>query len=178
MYYETLDNIMSRVYFISDLHLTHRNILKFAGGARAGSTIKEHDDAIIDACNNVVNKNDLLWILGDIAFSREGLARLDEIRCQKHIILGNHDGFTMNEYQQYGRVYPGLVRYKRLWLSHCPIHPDELRGKMNVHGHVHNATINDSNYINVCIEALDRGKPRSLEEIKAMWNIHLSNEWV
>ena len=28
-----------------------------------------------------------------------------------------------------------------MWLSHAPIHPDELRGKPSVHGHCHYANI-------------------------------------
>ena len=28
-----------------------------------------------------------------------------------------------------------LYRWHEFWLSHCPIHPGELRGKLNIHGH-------------------------------------------
>lgn len=52
----------------------------------------------------------------------------------------------------------GFEKYKKSWLSHAPIHPAELRGKINIHGHVHDATITDENglpdlrYFNVSLE--------------------------
>ena len=59
----------------------------------------------------------------------------------------------------------GFVKYKEFWLSHCPIHPNELRGKVNIHGHVHNKTIIDCNYFNTSCENVDF-KPISLENIR------------
>lgn len=56
-----------------------------------------------------------------------------------------------------------MVKYKNLWLTHAPIHPDELRGKKNVHGHCHGHILNDKRYINVCVEHADR--PIPIEEI-------------
>ena len=45
-----------------------------------------------------------------------------------------------------------LYKWHEFWLSHCPIHPDELRGKVNIHGHVHHATLNDKRYYNTSLE--------------------------
>lgn len=53
--------------------------------------------------------------------------------------------------QYYDKVY-SLLKYKGMWLSHAPIHPDELRGKPNVHGHCHYHEIDDPRYLNVCVE--------------------------
>ena len=66
----------------------------------------------------------------------------------------------------FDEVY-GFHKYKEFWLSHCPIHPQELRGKYNIHGHVHHNNIPDKNYFNVCIEALN-GLPIKLDEIRAI----------
>lgn len=41
------------------------------------------------------------------------------------------------------KVY-SLVKYKGFWLSHAPIHPEELRGCKNIHGHCHDAVISDT----------------------------------
>ena len=77
-----------------------------------------------------------LW--GDIAFSFEALQEISTwAGHQKILICGNHDldriGMkTVSQY--YDEVY-SLLKYKEFWLSNCPIHPDELRGKFNIHGH-------------------------------------------
>lgn len=54
------------------------------------------------------------------------------------------------------------------WLTHPPMHPAELRGKPNIHGHVHFATVPDNDYINVCCENVDY-KPINFQMIKAGW---------
>ena len=46
-----------------------------------------------------------------------------------------------------------LFSYKGIWLSHCPIHPLELRGREgNAHGHLHLEKLNDKRYFNVNID--------------------------
>lgn len=49
-------------YFISDLHLGHKNVLKFDN--RPFINIEEHDKTIIDNWNNKVNDNDDVYVLG------------------------------------------------------------------------------------------------------------------
>ena len=73
---------------------------------------------------------------------------------RKVLICGNHDTDhnpmkILCEY--FDEVY-SLYKWHEFWLSHCPIHPDELRGKLNIHGHVHHATINDKRYFNTSLE--------------------------
>jgi calcineurin-like phosphoesterase family protein len=153
-------------YFISDLHFDHKRILHFSGDYRGGSTVAEHDEWLIDKINSRVGKRDFLYVLGDVAFSQEGLAKCDKLRCcNKILIPGNHDKYPMLEYLKYFQVRPGLVKYKGFWLSHAPVHPAELRDCCNVHGHVHHQSIDDDRYINVCVEALG-GVPISLDEIR------------
>jgi calcineurin-like phosphoesterase family protein len=80
-------------------------------------------------------------------------------------VLGNHDIFPISEYQKYFTKIHGLTKYKGFWLSHAPIHSEELRGKINIHGHVHNKIIVDPRYRSVCVEALN-GKPISLSSLR------------
>jgi calcineurin-like phosphoesterase family protein len=172
------------VYFISDLHLGHKNILKFADGKHRDwgcETVEEHDAELIKRINSVVHKRDKLYILGDVVFRRENLWKLGEIQGQKHIILGNHDSeyFNFRDYEPYVIKLGGLEKYKSHWLSHAPVHPAELRDCPSVHGHVHHNSIADNNdptgwdkrYINVCVESLD-GYPIAFEEIRngEYWN--------
>ena len=53
-------------YFISDLHLGHKNVLKFDN--RPFINIEEHDKTIIDNWNSKVNDNDDVYVLGDISW--------------------------------------------------------------------------------------------------------------
>lgn len=152
-------------YFISDLHLGHKNILSFSPN-RYGTNVDEHDLYQISQITSTITKRDLLFILGDVAFSLEKLELLKHIRGSIVLVRGNHDTFELSEYSKYFNDVLGLVRYKEFWLSHSPIHPEELRGKHNIHGHVHMQSIPDDRYINVCCDVLKDQCPISLEEIR------------
>lgn len=155
---------MATVRFISDLHLGHKRILEFCPN-RGGATLEEHDQWIVDQWNSVVSKRDKVFVLGDLAWNCKSLQSLHLMTGRKCFILGNHDNLLVTEYMKYGTILRSLVRYKKMWLSHCPIHPTELRGLINVHGHVHNKPIGGRCYIHCGVDALD-GKPISLDEIR------------
>lgn len=160
---------MSGVFFISDLHLGHHNIHKWSP-SRGGTNTEEHDEWLIKQANSVLTKNSILYILGDITLATgpDGeylLSKIGLIKGQKKLILGNHDKLPLESYTRYFREIHGFLKYKKFWLSHAPIHPEELRHCKNIHGHVHSATIPDDRYINVSVEALN-GIPVSLEELR------------
>ena len=144
---------MGRVLGTSDWHLGHRNILKY----RPFGTIAEHDGLLIKNYREMVGKNDVVWFLGDMVFEADQLHVLWELPGRKKLILGNHDlerfGKVGDLHSVFEQVH-ALVKYKGAWLSHCPVHPDELmhRAKVNVHGHLHNGVIEDERYINICPE--------------------------
>lgn len=71
----------------------------------------------------------------------EALERLNEVPGRKRLVRGNHDQFQLGVYAKYFEEVHGFLRYKEMWLSHCPIHPQEMyRCKANVHGHIHKNT--------------------------------------
>jgi len=166
---------VSKVYVISDTHFGHKNITKYRPQFK---TAEEHDAVLLQNIKNVVSKRDILIMLGDIAFNTEALMKLKSIECRKQLILGNHDmQFSrvdiLKLYEVFTRV-DALRSYKGVWLSHAPIHPDELRGKKNVHGHTHFNSIEDPRYFNACVEQLDY-KPKLFTEIKEIFdetNLH------
>lgn len=151
----------AKIYIISDLHFGHKNILNFSGDYRLGTTIEEHDEWLVDCWNSIVTKRDVIYCLGDVAWSREALKKCARLNGNKYLIMGNHDKFRVDEYAEYFQIRPGIYKYKGYWLSHAPIHPDELRGIQNIHGHVHHKTIEDDRYINACVEAVG-GVPMKL----------------
>lgn len=146
---------MSTVYVTSDWHLGHKNAYKFSGNF---SSKEEREAKIFENYSSVVNKRDVVWFLGDIAFTAEDLELISMLVGTKKLVLGNHDtdkfakGVKFNQILKAFETVHGLVKYKDSWLSHAPIHPDELQGRFNIHGHVHNSTLKDSKYFNACLE--------------------------
>lgn len=145
---------MSKLYFTSDLHLGHKNIYKHRPRF---SSMEEHDEFMFKLLESLT-KHDKLFILGDFLFDCNNfelyIERLSRLPYRITLILGNHDSNRI-----YSLLPPNitlqlpLCNYKALWLSHCPIHPQEMRGRLgNIHGHLHNEVINDSNYFNVNID--------------------------
>ncbi len=159
---------MVTVFFISDLHLGHKSILKFCP-ARGGEDVDGHSKWIVNQWNSVVSKGDVTYVLGDLCFDGSHLKYVRELRGQKILLLGNHDKFSNSKYAQYCNNIRGFQKKYGFWLSHPPIHPAELRGRRNIHGHVHQHSIPDERYINVCVDALD-GVPVSLDELKAKYD--------
>ena len=167
---------MSNNYFIGDLHLGHKNILKYRDEF---DSIEDHDNTITENIRRVYSKRNTLWLLGDCFFSLDWRDFSIEV-CDNfgsvHLVLGNHDTENKERMeltkwvmiaQPNVHVHGITSRYK-CWLSHCPIHPDEMRGKVaNIHGHVHSKSIDDDRYINVSCEAVGF-KPIDLNGIRAI----------
>ncbi len=161
------------VFLISDLHFGHKNIMGFAGKYRHGEDFLENMHKTVELWNLAVSKRDKVYVLGDVCFDEFFLGALHEMNGAKVLIRGNHDDRIKTEtWLKYFDSVEGMVRYKGYWLTHAPIHPAELRGKKNIHGHVHqNSILNayhecDPRYINVCIENTG-GAPINMERIKA-----------
>lgn len=156
---------MNKKYIISDLHLGHKNILKYSDGFRSGTTSEEHDQWIIDQWNSVVTKRDLVYVLGDVAMNLEALSKVKKLKGNKILIRGNHDVYNTKVYLEYFQEVYGMLHHKGVfWMTHAPMHPIELRGRFNLHGHVHQNSIPDSNYINCCVE-MSNGVPQSLDDL-------------
>lgn len=180
---------MSQVYFISDLHLGHANSINWARQWREGETIEEHDQILIDKINSVVTKRDTLYVLGDVSWRENKLWMMSQIPCKKILIRGNHDDRHINEYLAYFEEVYGIKKYKGFWLTHAPVHPHELRGAKNIHGHTHNKSITltdvdqshyvreqlwdmwDRRYISACVECYN-GYPIPFQDIidQSYWN--------
>lgn len=149
---------MTEVFHIGDLHFGHKNITKFrptVGGILVNDE-SEHREVVIQLWNETVSKRDIVWLHGDILFNADLLHQVGRLNGTKNLILGNHD-IQLRDWVYFNKVC-GFEKYKKSWLSHAPIHPAELWGKINIHGHVHDATIPDYNYYNVSLENTN-GRP-------------------
>jgi calcineurin-like phosphoesterase family protein len=150
-----------KLWLMSDLHIGHNNILKYREGF---SSVEEHHNTIYENLATSVGKRDTVYLLGDVAFTKEWLKKIKDIRCgRKVLICGNHDqmhGIKMRDLVEvYDEVF-SLASHRNVWLSHCPMHSDEIRNRFGCfHGHTHQHKINDPRYINLCVEHTDY-KPR------------------
>lgn len=157
------------VYCISDTHFAHKNILQYRDQFK---DIEEHDNIIMENILSVCGKRDTLYILGDVVIYNDGMKYLEEISSRVehlHICLGNHcnerkNSPTLEDYMKVCKSVFGMKKYKRAWLTHAPIHPEELRGKFNIHGHVHSNSVDDNRYFNASCENVNY-KPVNMVDI-------------
>lgn len=147
-----------KVKFWSDLHLDHPKAYTFRPWFKS---MEEHDEYMADTLAEAIGPRTIIKLLGDISVGRKGLETLKKIfsdaKCQRLLIMGNHDaerqGIKMRDLVDVYTDIQALTKQGRgFWLSHAPIHESELRGKKNIHGHIHQDVIRDPRYINVCVD--------------------------
>jgi len=155
---------MSIVRFISDYHFGHKRMAK----RRGFKDELEMNEYIVKKHNETVHKKDLTIILGDITMETDKwYFYLDQMNGKKKVILGNHDkGKNINELLKYVVSVHGVLKYKGMFLTHCPIHCRKLESRVrhNIHGDLHEINIPDKRYTNVSCEQMDY-KPKTLLEL-------------
>jgi calcineurin-like phosphoesterase family protein len=166
---------MSIVYFGSDFHIGHAKITTFRPQFADAAA---HNDRIASDWLNTIKKRDIVYCLGDMCFNEESIEFFEKLPGTKILVRGNHDTCKASLYLRAFNDVMGIVKYKKMWLSHAPVHPDELRDRPNLHGHVHNATINDSRYLNCCPENLWPTVGRCLISIDQVKNVLSKREAV
>jgi calcineurin-like phosphoesterase family protein len=143
------------VWFTSDLHLGHKNIVgpaisNWKSGYRHFSSLEEMDATIIANINKVVKKNDLLINLGDLGFgSKTKLSiYLNQFNVEKiwHI-NGNHDSvikrkknfFLEHHFEVLEDMLVKNINGQEFHLFHYPIESwiHIRKGTIHLHGHCH-----------------------------------------
>jgi len=167
---------MSNIFFTGDLHLGHKNIIKYCdrrdATLRNFDNVDEMNEQLIQNWNYMVKKGDVIWNLGDIVFGERYLPLINRLNGTKKLVLGNHDLLQIQKYAQYFTRIVGAISYKNCILTHIPVHPSQLefRFNYNIHGHMHNKVMPDNRYINVCSDNWNL-YPVSLEELQKEYNI-------
>lgn len=80
-----------KIWFTSDLHFYHRNILYFCN--RPWDNVEDMNEALINNWNSVVGEKDIVYNLGDFAFATNGkwCELIHRLKGKHYLILGNHD---------------------------------------------------------------------------------------
>lgn len=139
-----------KVFFTSDLHFGHENVLRF--DKRPFASVEEMDAELIRRWNAKVGKGDLVYVLGDMIWkSRKGEAEhlIRSLNGQIILIKGNHDRFLHNAKAK--AALAGVKDYddicvtlengtkRRCILSHffIPMYNGHRHQAIHLHGHSH-----------------------------------------
>ena len=130
-----LFGIRPRIFLTSDLHLGHENIIKYCN--RPFDSVHEMNSVLIENWNKTINKNDIVYFLGDLAFSRGNkekvLCFMNSLNGKKIFIRGNHDRF-LKSYHHLILKYKG----KSFYLVHNPYDIPSYWKGWAICGHTHN----------------------------------------
>lgn len=135
------------IYFISDTHFNHSNIIKYCN--RPFKDINEMNDTLISNWNSIIKNDDIVYHLGDFGLLsfEEFKSILNRLNGQIYLLRGNHDGKSIKYYEELGiKVIKNMyiLNDYKVILSHRPL-PDSLilKGYINIHGHIHNKKLSD-----------------------------------
>lgn len=131
-----------RVWFISDLHLAHKNIIKYC--SRPFDNVNQMNEILIQNWNKKIGVKDRVFVLGDFALcGKDKIIEFgNQLKGRKILILGNHDGASLTTYYNAGfemvSKFP-IIFQDFFILSHEPIEFLPLNTPfVNIFGHVHN----------------------------------------
>lgn len=83
---------MHNIWFTADSHYSHKNILKYC--KRPFKSVMEMDVTLVQNWNKVVKPQDVVYHLGDFAFSENieyTQKFINKLNGSIHLIKGNHD---------------------------------------------------------------------------------------
>jgi calcineurin-like phosphoesterase family protein len=173
----SLNKIM--MFFISDTHFFHKNILKYSN--RPFASVEAMNEFLIKKWNNIVSKNSEIYHLGDFAFCKdqEFLELISQLNGKLTIILGNHDKNVINNKSKLYQMGVKVFEYKEVRYNNntiCLFHYGQRvwnkshHGSWHLYGHSHGKLSPLGKSVDVGVDApFITGKaeyrPFSIEEI-------------
>lgn len=138
-----------KTFVTSDLHWGHKNIMSFCSVSRARfrNDLDYMNEQMVKEWNDLIAPEDLVYILGDVAFlpAQKAAEFLNRCNGTKVLVEGNHDRKALNDpifRACFKEVHKYLdIRYNghMVVLCHYPFSEwDQMhRGSINLHGHLH-----------------------------------------
>lgn len=134
-----------KTYVTSDLHLGHSGIIKYCN--RPFNNVQEMDDFIVSEWNSIVDKNDKVYILGDVTFYKDEKATnlVSSLNGNKSLVTGNHDKRNL-KYKPFKSCFEQVHNYYEFYYNNnviCMFHFPILewhgahKGYVHLHGHMH-----------------------------------------
>lgn len=137
------------IYFSSDHHIGHDNIIRFCN--RPFKDITDMNNHCIEMWNNTIGPEDEIYYLGDFSYKiskRNAKYFLQQLNGKKYMIKGNHDrteylnnfkNINLIEWWDYSHdlTYEHNGKSYNFSLSHYPHYPAGGSDTICLHGHVH-----------------------------------------
>ena len=160
------------IWIWSDLHLGHPGTISAFGRPFEGP--EDMDKRLFGVWRRTVRPDDTIICLGDVVFSGLWGQRRKRVVAapgrRKILVFDNHElGIAGVGVPGFDEIYSVLYAGgdPPLLMTHFPLRrvPE---GCVNLHGHLHNATVRGSTrHINVCVEQVHY-RPRSLTAIRRL----------
>lgn len=185
------------IFFTSDTHFNHKNIIKYC--KRPFISVEEHDETLINNWNKVIDKNDIVFHLGDFAFASKTYVNnvLDKLNGKIYLCIGNHDWRRIvkehkDRFIEISQQFNIKINGQHIILNHYPFlcysgtyNKDNYSWQL--FGHVHTSPYNNDGLDYKRLELLfptqyDVGvdnnefKPISFDEVKIKINNQIFNE--
>lgn len=172
---------MSKVWFSSDQHFGHANIIKYCN--RPFADVDDMRRVLTEKWNEKVGPRDRVYVLGDFAFGNLSFYEriLKSLNGEKYLIRGNHDRGNTGKLEGVGfRCVLSELLYQLgphlVIMSHYPYAADPMEERINqrsdgetfvdkfagrrpkdkgnylLHGHVHTAWKKKGRCINVGVD--------------------------
>lgn len=143
------------IYFTSDTHFGHFNIIKYCN--RPFSTSEEMDNIMINNWNEVVQPEDEVFHLGDFSLgSNPASYYLDRLNGKINLIVGNHEKSALREKNRFYSINDLLevsVEKQRIVLCHyaMKVWNKSHHGSWHLYGHSHGTLPDDPNALSLDI---------------------------
>lgn len=170
---------MNDIFFTSDLHFWHKQILNFQPQRNHFSSVEEMNETIIENFNKVITKHSTVYLLGDISFGNESATEsvLKRLNGNKILIYGNHDSIIKKK-ASLQKYFGSCHDYKevkhngeKIVCFHFPIESwnSQRNGRIHLHGHCHGNISHEAslvpNRMDVGIDTHPEWRPWSYDEV-------------
>lgn len=168
-----------RYFFTSDLHLSHRNIIKYC--KRPFIDENEMNEVIISRWNSTVSPKDIVYVVGDVTFEKDEAKRdqiLYQLNGEKHLVWGNHDKL-LHKWQRHFKTAKDIAtlhvppeanngKGQRIVMCHYAMRvwDQSHYGTWHLYGHSHGSLPDDENMLS-CDVGVDSWDftPVSMEQL-------------
>lgn len=175
----------TRVFFTSDTHFGHSKLLTFY--KTPFSSIEERDNLIIKNWNSVIEKEDVVFHMGDFSVAcptKRLVSIIYSLNGRIYLCEGSHDKDSIREGR---RIFSGIsdtyyLKYcgAEIFMSHFnhKVWPKSHYNSWQIHGHSHNGldlyNEKEGKILDACIDGSNY-TPLSFEQVASIMSTRPNN---